>query len=182
MNKLLFYLCLSMILSCSSIKENTLVSTTKEESKYKYSQTGTIENVDSLYSILKENTRENIETNKPLVIIYHLGENHCNTYKDSYDRRNKRRLWIKQLHSKLNKIAEVKPVYIYKDTIGINKFKGIVNYYKDPDSTIEYSFFKEQNYCSNFVVVSPNGNFISNYGEYPKEAVWEAAKLILNKD
>ena len=43
---------------------------------------------------------------------------------------------------------------------------------------IEQLFFKHHYPCSSFVVISSKGDYISYFGEFPKEFVWEAVQIL----
>ncbi len=139
---------------------------------------GTITNKSNLVSLLENELNQKIDGTKPIVIIYHPGNDPCNS-SGSVDRRWIKN-WFKQLEVELYQIAQIKPIYIYKNSDGLDKYKGIIEWYKDPENTIEHLFFKHHYPCSSFVVISKNGDFISYFGEFMKEFVWKATE-IMNK-
>jgi hypothetical protein len=55
---------------------------------------------------------------------------------------------------------------------------GFKEWFQDPEQIIETLFFKKQYPCSSFVVISEKGDFISYFGEFPKEYVWKAMKIL----
>jgi len=80
----------------------------------------------------------------------------------------------------LYQIAEVKPIYVYKNDDGLKKYKGVVNWHKDPNGIVEKLFFKRHYPCGSFVVISKKGDFISHFGEYAKESIWEVTQRLIN--
>src|SRR5690554_7472784 len=47
-----------------------------------------------------------------------------------------------------------------------------------PYTTLFRSFFEYHYPCHSFVVISKDGNYISYFGEFMKEYVWEATQLM----
>ena len=139
---------------------------------------GKINERESLEILLEQGTNIDLDSNKPIVIIYHPGKDPCNS-SGTTDKE-----WIincyGQLEEGLNQIAEVKPFYIYKDNDGLQKYNGILNWNKDPEKTIESLFFEYHYPCSSFVVISKDGDYISYFGEFGYKYVWEATQ-IMNK-
>lgn len=137
---------------------------------------GKINDRKSLEFLLEEVTNQKINSNKPIVIIYYPGKDHCN----STGATNKEWIinWYGQLEEGLNQIAQVKPIYIYKDNDGLKKYDGILDWKKDLDGIIERLFFKYHYPCSSFVVISKEGDYISYFGEFGKKYVWEATQLM----
>ena len=137
---------------------------------------GQINDRPLLQSVLEEITKQELDSSKPIVIIYYPGKDPCNssgtgTKESIYS-------WYKTLEKRLNKIAQIKPIYIYKDSEGLERYDGFIKWQKDPAGIIEKLFFKYHYPCSSFVVVSKSGNYISFYGEFSQEYVWDATKFM----
>lgn len=146
---------------------------------------GKINDRKSLELLLEKATNLELDSTKPIVIIYYPGKDKNNTgafknYKSNSYNKERIREWYGQLESGLNQIAEVKPLYIYKTSDGLEKYDGILNWNKDPERTIERLFFEHHYPGSSFVVISKKGDYISYFGEFGKEYVWEATQ-IMNK-
>jgi|SRR5690554_2307548 len=137
---------------------------------------GKINDRKSLETLLENTTNLELDSEKPIVIIYYPGKDPCN----SSGTTNKE--WIankyRKLEEGLNQITGVKPLYIYKDNVGLKKYDGILNWNKDPEGIIERLFFEHHYPCSSFVVISKDGNFISYFGEFNIEHVWEATQIM----
>ena len=137
---------------------------------------GQIKDAVALYSLLEKETTQKLNRAKPLVIIYHPGIDACNS-SGTTDRS-----WISntytELEGRIEAIANVKPLYIFKENAGLERYKGILTWHKDPDKIIEKTFFKQHYPCSSFVVISSTGKYISYFGEFPKEFVWKAVKAL----
>lgn len=140
---------------------------------------GTIKNRKILDSLLTFATSNKIDSSKTIVIIYYPGKDCCNSSGSATKSWIKR--WHKKLENKLFKITHTKPIYVYKDKEGIEKYDGIMTWYEDPDKTIENLFFKYHYPCRSFVVISEKGEYISYFGEFPKEFVWKTAKILTKK-
>lgn len=137
---------------------------------------GNITNKAKLLTLLEKASNQQIDSLRPLVIIFHHGKDPCNISQTS----NKEWItnWWKELEEGLIQIAHVKPLYFYKNNDGLEKYNGILNWYKDPEGTIERLFFKYHFPCNSFVVISIDGEYISYFGEFEKEYVWEAAQIM----
>jgi len=137
---------------------------------------GKITNRALLVSLLEKETNQELDSTKPIVIIYYPGKDSCNSSGSAT--KESRKIWFGQLEDGINQVAQTKPIYIYKDNDGLEKYDGVLTWYKDPEGTVERLFFKNHYPCSSFVVVSKNGNYISYFGEFGKEYVWEATQLM----
>ncbi|WP_406683567.1 hypothetical protein N1F78_12870 [Seonamhaeicola sp. MEBiC1930] len=139
---------------------------------------GEISNRALLESLLEHETNRELDSTKPLVIIYYPGKDPCNS--SGLATKESIRIWYEQLEDGINQIAQTKPIYIYKDNDGLEKYDEVLTWYKDPEQTIEKLFFEYHYPCYSFVVISSNGKYISYFGEFGKEYVWEATQ-IMNK-
>jgi len=137
---------------------------------------GKITNRALLVSLLEKETNQELDSTKPIVIIYYPGKDSCNSSGSAT--KESRKIWFGQLEDGINQVAQTKPIYIYKDNDGLEKYDGVLTWYKDPEGTVERLFLKNHYPCSSFVVVSKNGNYISYFGEFGKEYVWEATQLM----
>lgn len=139
---------------------------------------GQISNRKSLEKILKTENHIEIDSAKPLIIIYYPGQDKCNEV--FVDRPDHLLQWYNELNRGVQKIAEIQPIYIYKNKIGLESLEPSMKWHPDPNETFENLFFKHHYPCQSFVVISSNGNYISYFGEFPKEYVWEATELLSN--
>lgn len=137
---------------------------------------GQITNRALLETLLEKEINQELDSTKPLVIIYYPGKDPCNSSNSAT--KESRRNWFEQLEEGINQVAQTKPIYIYKDNDGLKKYDGILTWHKDPESTVERLFFKHHYPCNSFVVISKEGNYISYFGEFRKEYVWEATHLM----
>ena len=138
---------------------------------------GTIQNRNYLDSLLTLSANKKIDSTKPLVILYYPGKDPCNSSGSSTRRTEKR--WLDKMEKGISKIRESNIIYVYKTQDGL--IDGFREWIKDPQQTIESLFFKRHYPCSSFVVISENSEFISHFGEFSKESVWKALKLITNE-
>ncbi|WP_321346690.1 hypothetical protein [uncultured Draconibacterium sp.] len=138
---------------------------------------GIIVNTDKIYDLLQEHTDEEISRKKPLVILFYPGKDDNNS--GGANDKLSLRIWRNKLWKGLDDIAGVKPIYIYKDKNGLKKYRKIITWYPDPESFFENNFFQHHYPGYSFVVISPEGEYISYFGEFPKEFVWEATKQLI---
>ncbi len=137
---------------------------------------GKITNRALLESLLEKEINQEIDSSKPIVIIYYPGKDPCNSSTSAT--KEAMQFWYGQLEDRINQIAKTKPIYIYKEKEGLEKYDGVITWYKDPEQTIERLFFKHHYPCNSFVILSKEGDYISYFGEFGKEQVWEAIQNI----
>jgi len=133
-------------------------------------QEDTLQQVENLYAHLEEITRQTLERDKMIVIIYHPGLDKCNSTGTAT--LSTRKLWYKEMERKLNRIADINTVYIYKNDEGLKKWRK-ANWTEDKNQIIERLFFKYHYPCGSFTVVHPSGHYKSGLGEYSKSWVWK---------
>ncbi|TXF79046.1 hypothetical protein [Chryseobacterium sp.] len=136
---------------------------------------GSITDIEDLYEKLASASEVEINKTKPLVIIFHPGEDRCNSSGSTDIKSSKK--WYAELDQGVFKIIGTNPIYIYKNKSGLLKDKSFLPWNLDPDGTVERLFFKNHYPCGSFTVISPNGTYISYFGEFPKEYVWAASRL-----
>jgi len=139
---------------------------------------GKITNRALVESLLEKEINRDIDSNKPIVIVYYPGNDPCNSSNSAT--KESRKIWFEHLEDGVSQIAKTKPIYIYKEKGGLEKYDGILTWHKDPEGTIEKLFFEYHYPCHSFVVISKDGNYISYFGEFMKEYVWEATQLMSN--
>lgn len=205
MKKILFISIVGIIISCSStnigtdkkyFNENNIEITKSEYNRSRSTnklldipgdsanhrklalreERGKITNRPILESLLEKETNRQLDPDKPIVIIYYPGKDPCNS--SAFPTEESVINWFKILEDGITQIAQIRPIYIYKDKEGLEKYSGILTWHKDPEETVEKLFFKYHYPCSSFVVISKNGDYISYFGEFGKEYVWEATQLM----
>ncbi|GAA4646194.1 hypothetical protein GCM10023115_41540 [Pontixanthobacter gangjinensis] len=142
----------------------------------KRTKTGKIDNIEVYRSLISNKSSEKLDFSKPLVILYYPGKDPCNS--SGLQTEEFIRNWYSSLESGIQQLNANNPVYLYKDKEGLEKYEGLINWYKDPDGITERLFFNNHYPCSSFVVISPKGDYVSYFGEYGPEYVWKAVKLV----
>ena len=150
-----------------SLNQKKLIERTK---------TGKLENFEAYRSLVSNKTSEKIDNTKPLVIIYHPGKDACNSSGSATKETLKN--WYGTLEDGVQQLKANAPIYLYKEKEALEKYDGILNWHKDPDGLTEKLFFKYHYPCSSFVVISSDGEYVSYFGEFSKEHVWNAINLI----
>jgi len=125
---------------------------------------GQIKNRDILISLLENELNKKIDTTKLVVIIYYPGMDPCNS-SAHYDK-DFAKIRQDDFELRLNNLADVKPIYIYKDNEGIKDKYGYEKWHKDPENVVEQLFFRYHYPCQSFVVISKDGKYRSYFGEY----------------
>ena len=150
-----------------SLNQKKLIERTK---------TGKLENFEAYRSLVSNKTSVKLDNTKPLVIIYHPGKDACNSSGSATKETLKN--WHKTLEDGVQQLKANAPIYLYKEKEGLEKYDGVLNWHKDPDGLTEKLFFKYHYPCSSFVVISSDGEYVSYFGEFSKEHVWNAINLI----
>ncbi|WP_127845303.1 hypothetical protein [Psychroflexus aestuariivivens] len=141
---------------------------------------GKLTNKPKLEALLSKATEREIDPNKPIAIIYYPGKDRCNSTgsatKEKIRKKNERFI------ENMNILAGIKPIHIYKDKKGLDKYEGSVDWVKDPEGIVEKLFFEYHYPCYSFVVISKNGYYISYFGEFGSTYVLRVTETILNFD
>ena len=138
---------------------------------------GKITNKELFDNQLNKILDTNIDNTKPIVIIYYIDKDPYNSGGGFVDRQWMKK-WKKDLENGLNQIGEIKPIYLYKNYNGLKKHKGIIPWQKDVGNQVSELFFKHKYPWLSFVVISKNGEYISRFGEFTLDYVWEATQLM----
>lgn len=138
---------------------------------------GKINNRKALDLRLAIAANRTIESTKPLVIIFYPGKDPCNSSGTATRRSYKK--WYNQMEKGIRKVTESTILYFYKKNEGLSKRNNRDRVWvKDPESILEKLFFKHHYPCSSFVVISASGDFISYFGEFSKDYVWKAIRIL----
>jgi hypothetical protein len=128
--------------------------------------------------LLEKEIGQEIDADKPIVIIYYPGKDECNS--SIVATKESKTDWYRQLHEGVDQLAKTKPLYFYKNNEGIEKYHNDSTWHKDPEGIIEKLFFEHHYPCDSFVVISKTGEYISYFGEFGMKYVWEATQLMNN--
>ncbi|HOY04733.1 MAG TPA: hypothetical protein PLO67_04980 [Saprospiraceae bacterium] len=129
--------------------------------------------LDSVHLIrrsLEEAAGVNIDPSHILVINYYPGEDENNS-SGTTDRALILRLhrqYLKRLYS----LAALDQFSVYKDSTGLSRYRDLIQWYPDVRNTIEKTFFKWHYPGASVVVIHPNGNYYSYFGEYSQQQVF----------
>lgn len=135
---------------------------------------GKINDRAKLISLLELDLNKKIDSLKPIVIIYHPGEDQCNATGNAGYIKKKH----EELEANLSKHYKVKPIYVYKEIKGTDEYGSSINWTKDPEQSIEKRFFKYHYPCGSFVVIARNGNYFNYFGEYTADFILEVTKKL----
>lgn len=137
---------------------------------------GQLKDRNLLINYLEKITGHEIDDKKSIVIIFHPGEDRCNSTSAATQ------TMIKQWHNKMEKgikrIDNSEVIYVCKSFEDLRERDKVLNYYEDIDQTIENLFFKFHYPCASFVVINKNGAYSSRFGEFPKESVWKILREV----
>ena len=137
---------------------------------------GKITNRPILELLLENEINREIDSTKPIVIIFYPGKDPCNSSGSAS--KEQRKYWFDVLEDGIYQLVKTKPIYIYKEKEGLEKHHGVLTWHKDPNKTIERLFFEHHYPCSSFVVISKDGDYISFFGEFGKKYLWGAIDYI----
>ncbi|AOW09611.1 hypothetical protein [Flavobacterium gilvum] len=160
-------------------KNNLMIAKNDSLEKYRLlpkdrTERGKINNLEEIILKIEERTNSQIDRTKPLVAIFYPGKDPYNS--SGTATRQSYKEWFTTLEKKIFKISKTKPIYLYRRNEGLEKFDGIIKWYKDPENIIEKTFFRFHYPCYSYVIVSPNGNYISFFGEFSKDMLWTHLK------
>jgi len=151
-----------------SLKQNRLIE--REEK-------GFLKNKNILLRKIEVLINDRIDTTQSVVLVYYPGKDPCNSSgtataksEETFDR---------QLEKRISKFTKNKIIHIYKNEEGLKREKTI--WYKDPENFFEKQFFKYYYPCGSFVVISGNGIFVSYFGEYSTNHIFNVVKFLYKK-
>lgn len=148
--------------------------------QYQRKSIGKIDNSQLLIDELVSKLNIAADSTKPLLLIYYPGKDRCNSTGSAT--KSERKQWHYELEKGTKKIAGIKPIYVYKNTEGLEKYDGIMEWKKDPNGIIEKYFFNYHYPCSSYVIITPKRNYITIYGEFGKESVFNSLKQVTKID
>ncbi|MFN0033718.1 MAG: hypothetical protein ACKVUS_01540 [Saprospiraceae bacterium] len=157
------------------------VDTAKIFVKVTREQRGRI-HVDSLKLLKRDleiSTNYPIDSTHLIVIDYYPGKDPCNSggTQDRTAIKNDHKSYLSKLHS----LAPISQFYIYCLKEGLERYKGIYNWKPDLNNRIENTFFQLHYPCGSLVVIRPDGLFVTWYGEYSNQQVWDYVKELRKK-
>ncbi|KQM76277.1 hypothetical protein ASE74_19695 [Pedobacter sp. Leaf216] len=133
---------------------------------------GKIKDKTKLLLLLETASNKEIDSLKPIVIIYHPGQDSSNSTGNTDYIKAKH----KELKTALLKQYKIKPIYIYAEITGTGQYGSSINWIKDPEQSIKKHFFKYHYPSGSFVVIDRNGNYVSYLGEYMTSAILAVTK------
>ena len=141
---------------------------------------GKIDNYDVFLKVLRKKFKIIANDNNFIVINYYPGKNICS------ESGTKDKVRIRNIHgtiwSGLHTIAKTKPLYIYHDYKGLERYEGIIEWLPDSGTMIQDIFFKEDYPCGSFVVINSLGEFMTYNGEHPIEFIWQYAMTLKERE
>lgn len=142
-----------------------------------------IKNLGKLNQEQFKQLNHNLDTNKKkedfMVIIYYPGKDKCN----GSERKSGWNVFNRDYLKNLNKIGSYSHYWIYKNDENLKYYyPKKINWTKDKNQFIEKTFFKYHFPCFSFVVIDNEGNYISKFGEFGKQEVWEISRELVNKN
>ena len=137
---------------------------------------GVISNKATIIKQLNNTLNIDIASDKPVVIIYYPGKDPCNS--GGALTKGIRLKEQQDFEKKLFKLAQIKPIYLYKNTEGLADTNDITKWHQDPDGLIESLFFEFHYPCSSYLVISKDGEFSSKFGEFNYSEVLATTKRL----
>ncbi|MDN3664394.1 hypothetical protein ACFFU1_11565 [Algibacter miyuki] len=118
--------------------------------------------LDSIKNVFYINKDEEFSNNDIFLINYYPGNDKCST--DGYKSNFKSK--YNQYRRKLDKIENLKQLFVYKSDDELNGFGNKIEWQPDINSLIEKTFYPIPYPCGGYVIIDSKGNFISERGEY----------------
>ncbi|MCO6357590.1 hypothetical protein [Roseivirga pacifica] len=129
---------------------------------------GTVNNKAEIEHLLREVTKNQVASEKPIIVVYYPGKDDCNK-NISLNKTS-----VRSMEKELFEEAELKPIYLYKEDKGLKRYAGFLQWHQDPKQFFERTFFQHAYPCSSFVVIAANGSYISYLGEFNTQKIKEA--------
>ena len=139
-------------------------------------ETGKIDKIEVYHSLISNKSSEKLDFSKTIVIVYYPGKDSCNS--SGQQTKESLKNWYRTLEDGVQQLKANAPIYLYKEKEGLEKYEGVIDWYKDPDDLTEKMFFNYHYPCSSFVVISSSGEYVSYFGEFSKEYLWNAINLV----
>lgn len=129
---------------------------------------------DRIYNRIKDNinyiSKEKKVLEKDIIVInYYPGLDNCNINVNSNVMSEKNYEYIRRL----NNFDKIKQFYIYKDIGNTKSYGKKLKWYQDPHSIFEKLFFKIHYPCGSYVIIFPDKTYVSYYGEYMLESIFD---------
>lgn len=138
---------------------------------------GEIGNPNRVLDILSEFSEVKFNPLSPIVIVYYPGLDGCS--ETGFTNRSWTKSHFKNFESELQKLGNTKAFYFYKHPVEFEKFKGIIDWEKDPKGAFEELFFPYHCPCGGYAIMGTNGDYFVQHGEYSTDYLLEKYKLIL---
>lgn len=118
--------------------------------------------LDSIKKSFNDVNLEKLYADDILVINYYPGNDPCSSssYKKNFTEK------YNQFYKKINNIAKVKQLFVYKTHEGLKDFGGNMHWQPDRFNLIENTFYPIHYPCGGYVIIDSKGNYISERGEY----------------
>lgn len=157
--------------------ENDSLKAFKLMYRYNRGEKGSLSDSANLFKTLNEKLNLNLDPDKPLIIYYYPGKDPCNSTGTAT--RKSKIQWDKELQKKVEKVADVNVLRIYKNKEGIETISDY-DWKKDPNALIENLFFNYHYDCGSFAIINKD-KYAAFFGEYGHNQVVESLKEILSK-
>lgn len=133
---------------------------------------------DNDFNNLKKSLSSDKELNNDLiVIVYYPGKDGCNGSKIT----SQWNIFHNDYLRKLNSISNNSHFWIYKDDENLKYYHpDQVKWEKDKNQLVENLFFTLHYPCFSGVVIDRSGKYISYFGEFGKNEIWELSKELKN--
>jgi len=151
-----------------------VTDTTKNVYLVKRIQAGEITNKKIFDSLIKKEFAKKYDPNLPTVIVYYPGKDNCNSANNGSNWNPIKNRYYNELEKGLRKRGKYNIFYVYKSKKGLKDGnKGYKKWHSDPENIFEKLFFRYHYPCNSYVIIKPNGKYISILGESGKETVWK---------
>jgi len=134
--------------------------------------------IDNLRGYLARLASKSIDTGKIILIHYYSGLDHEYTPRSDFDWER----YLEKYKKKYKKTADPEEYWIYKDK---ENLKSVLfpnaPWLHDSDRLVENTFFPYHFNYGSFVIIHPNGNFYSYFGEHGLKQILERLEEFSSK-
>ncbi|MEC3906013.1 hypothetical protein VOI54_03230 [Tamlana sp. 2201CG12-4] len=118
--------------------------------------------LDSIKTSFNKFNQIKLDDSDALFVNYYPGDDNCSSrgYKANFKKR------YNEFYRNINKIENLKQLFIYKSDDGLRGFGKKINWQPDINNLIENTFYPIHYPCGGYLIIDSKGNYISERGEY----------------
>lgn len=143
-------------------------------------ETGVIsqETRNQILSNLEDAMGSEINRSELTIIHYNQGKDRCNSSGSSSASVSQIKEFTARHQEDIKRLGKTSEYRMYATTEGLKDNHGLLERYPDSNLLVERTFFKYKYPCGSFVIIKPDGEYYSYFGEYSWDLVIKQAKKL----